>query len=381
MDLTFTDEQEAIREVACEFAEKKLAPIALEMDEIETIPEDVFDGLREGGFFGLTVPEEYDGLGADLLSYLLAIEELSKASASVAICLSVHCSLACAALSGWGTDEQKQRYLPRMATGELIGAYSLTEPGAGSDAAALKTSAVVDGDSYVLNGNKLFVTNGGYAGLFIIFAKTDAQEGSRGITAFLVERDTPGLEIGKKEHKMGLKPSDTRELALVDCRVSKTQVLGELGGGFKIALKLLDHGRLGVSAQATGIAKAALSEAISYSKVREQFGRPICKFQAIAFMLSEMSTEIDAAEALWHRAAWIHMQGEGNARVVSEAKLFSTWMANRVVHKAVQIHGGYGYIKEYAVERYFRDARVTELYEGTSEIQKLVILRALLRGS
>ncbi|MBD3237224.1 MAG: acyl-CoA dehydrogenase [Candidatus Eisenbacteria bacterium] len=362
-----------------EFAQGEIAPRAQEMDTHAMIPPEILDGMQQLGLFGVQIAPEYDGLGIDTPTYTAIIEELSRACAGVAILLSVHCSVAAYPLQTYGSEAQRRRFLPRLAAG-AIGAFSLSEPNAGSDAASLKTSARREGDTYLLNGTKVFVTNGSLADLFLVMARTDpeAQPAHRGISAFLVERGTPGLEMGRQEEKMGLRASDTMEVFFSDCRVPAANRLGEEGQGFKIALRSLDNGRIGVGAQAIGIAQAALDEALRYARERQQFGRPLVHFQAIQWKLAEMATQIEAARLLVRHAAWLKDQQRPFTGQAAMAKLFASEMSTRVAHQALQIHGGYGYMKEYPVERYYRDARVTEIYEGTSEMQRLVIGRGLL---
>ena len=379
MDFELNDQQLLMRDSAREFAEKRLAPYAREWDETEEMPKSVLSEMADLGYFGMLLPEQYGGLGLDPLSYILALEEISKANASVEITLSVHNSLACQAIVKYGTEEQKKKYLPRMAKGEFIGAYSLSEPDAGTDAGGLKATAVKKGNSYILNGSKNWVTNGGYAGIFVVFAKTQPERGREGISALLVERGTKGFAVGEKEKKMGLKCSDTREISFSDAEVPVGNLLGQEGQGLKIGFSLLNIGRVGVGAQALGIAEAAFDEALKYSKQRVAFGQPIANFQATQFKLADMSTKIEAARMLVYKAALLCEKNGDSAGDVSMAKVFASEAANWVTNEAVQIHGGYGYVKEYAVERYFRDARVTEIYEGTSEAQKIVISRSILK--
>ncbi len=379
MDFDLSEEQKMVKEAAADFAKNTLMPKAHEFDENEEIPAEIYQQLAELGYLGMLLPEEYGGSNLDFVSYICAMEEFAKASAALMISISVHNSLICDAILNFGTPEQKKKYLPLLASGKIIGAYSLTEPGAGTDAGSLRTTAILQGDHYLMNGTKAFVTNGGIAGLFMVFVLTKPELKSKGISCLLVEKGTPGMSIGVKEKKMGLKGSDTRELSFADCKVPKGNLLGQENNGFKVALSLLNSGRVGVGAQCVGIAQAAYEEALKYSKERVQFGQPICNFQAISFKLADMATQIDAARLLVYRAA--HLKSTGNKCNIeaSMAKLFSSEVANRVVNEAVQIHGGYGYMKEYAVERYFRDARVTEIYEGTSEAQRIVISRELLK--
>ena len=379
MDFELSETMKDVRDSARAFAER-LKPLAAAWDEEEALPLEL---LREGGrlgFFGLMVGEEYGGMGLDALSYAVAMEELARASASYQGCLSVHNSLVCGAVERFGTPEQKNRYLHKLAAGEFIGAYSLSEPGAGSDAGSIVTSAAPAGEGFVMNGTKCWVTNGGIADLFVVFVSTSPASGSRGISCFLIEKGTPGFVVGRKERKMGLRASDTRELAFKDCRVERAALLGSLHGGFKIAMSLLDAGRVGIGAQAVGIARDAFEEAVSYAKARRQFGKPIAEFQLIQAKIADMSVGIDAARLLVWRAAALLAKGARCTREASTAKLFASQMANRVVYDALQIHGGNGFIREFPVERYYRDARACEIYEGTSEIQRLIIAREALRA-
>ncbi len=379
MDFNLSEEDLELKEMARELAEKRIIPRALEMDEKGETPQDLIDECAELGYFGFTVPEEYGGLGMGATTFMGVLEELCGACAGFGIMLSVHNSLTCEILKQFASDELKKKYLPAMAAGEKIGAYCITEPNAGTDIAALSTTAVDKGDHYLLNGTKTFVTNGGFAGVYIVFAKTQPEEGRKGISTFVVDRDSEGLTVGKPEAKCGIKASDTREISLSDVKVPKENLIGKERDGFKQCVVILNSGRIGVSFQAIGIAQAALNEAIKYSKERVQFNQPIANFQAIQFKIAEMATRIDASRLMAYRAAMMKDAGIPCHRESSMSKLFCTQSANYVCNEAVQIHGGYGYIKEYAVERYFRDARVTELYEGTSEAQKMVISRDLLK--
>jgi alkylation response protein AidB-like acyl-CoA dehydrogenase len=379
MDFELTEEQKMVKEAAADFAKNTLAPRAEEFDQNEEIPKEIYKELASLGYMGIMVPEEFGGSNFDFISYILIMEEFAKACAALQISISVQNSLVCDAVLKFGTEDQKKKYFPALAKGEKIGAYSLTEPGSGTDAGSLRTSAVPKGDFYLLNGTKAFVTNAGIADLFVVFVSTKPELKSKGISCLLVEKGTEGFSIGVNEKKMGLKGSDTRELSFSDCKVPKGNLLGKENEGFKIALSLLDPSRISVGAQCVGIAQAALDEALKYSKERVQFGQPICNFQAIQFKLADMATQIDAARLLVHRAAHIHSTGSRCSLEAAMCKLYASEMGNRVVNEAVQIHGGYGYMKEYAVERYFRDARVTEIYEGTSEAQRIVISRLLLK--
>lgn len=381
MHCELTAEQKDIRELARRFAEEKLWPIAEHADAMEEIDLDVTRQMGELGFLGMAVPEAYGGGGMDYVSYAVAIEELSRGCPSHTATMVLSNSLFTGPILDFGTEEQKQKWLPGVCSGELFGAFALTEPGAGSDAAALSTSAAVEGDYYVLNGTKIYVTNGSLADVVIVFATLDRALGYRGITAFLVEKGTPGFIVATREKKMGYKASPTCELSLADVRVPKSAVLGEPGRGFRIALHSLDSGRISVGAQALGIAQAAFDRSLKYAQEREQFGQPIANFQGISFKLADMATQIEAARALVYHAAWLRQTGADYIRASAEAKLYASEMSTRVCHSAVQILGGYGYIREYHVERHYRDARVTEIFEGTSEIQRMVIARQLLKES
>lgn len=366
-----------LRAVTREFAEGEIAPLAARMDEECGIPDVLRKKLRDQNFFSLLIPEEYGGAGIDQVGYAVVLEELARASAAVAITVSVHNSVGAAPIQLFGSDAQKKKWLPLLAR-EYLGAFALTEAGSGSDAAALITRADRDGDAYVLNGSKTFITNGAFADLFLVMARTSVEQKHRGITAFLIERSTPGLRIGKAIQKMGLLASDTTELLFEDCRVPVENRLGDEGHGFKVAMQALDGGRIGVAAQALGIAQASLDAAARYSRERSQFGRTISEFQAIQWMIADMATEIEAARLLTLRAAWLKDSGLPCGPQASMAKLLASRMARVSADYAVQIHGGYGYTKEFAVERYYRDAKVTELYEGTSEIQRIVIAGSIL---
>ncbi|MEZ4648633.1 MAG: acyl-CoA dehydrogenase [Candidatus Eisenbacteria bacterium] len=379
MDLTYSDEEKMIIELAREFAEKELRPIAHEIDVEKRVPIEVLRKMQEVGLLGLMIPEEYDGAGVSTACYVQVIEELARVCAAVAIVLSVHNSVGAYPILRFGSDEQRKNYLPKLAS-DWIGAFCLSEAASGSDASALELRARKDGDSYVLDGAKLWVTNGSIANLYLVLAKTAdiPDRPHRGISAFLVERDTPGITVGKLEDKMGLRASDTAEIHFQDCRVPASALVGEEGIGFKIAMQALDNGRIGVGSQAVGIAQGALEEAVAYAKERVAFGRPIADHQAVQFMIADMETEISAARSLVRRAAWRKDAGLSHGKEAAMAKLYASEMSHRVVHRALQIHGGAGYTKEYAIERYYRDQRVTEIYEGTSEMQRIVIGRAVL---
>lgn len=374
-----TEEQKEIRALARRFAEEKIWPIAEHADSQEHLDMEVTRQMGELGFLGMAVPEKYGGGGMDYVSYAVAVEELSRGCPSHTATMVLSNSLFTTPILDHGTEEQKQRWLPGVCSGELFGAFALTEPEAGSDAASLTTTAVADGDHYVLNGTKIYVTNGSLADVVIVFATLDRKRGHRGITAFLVEKGTPGFTVATREKKMGYKASPTCELALVDVRVPNSSVLGAPGRGFGIAMHSLDSGRISVGAQALGIGQAAFDRALKYSQERKQFGVPISSFQAISFMLADMATQIEAARALVYQAASLKEQGEDYVRAAAECKLYASEMSTRVCHSAIQILGGYGYIREYHVERHYRDARVTEIFEGTSEIQRMVIARHLIK--
>ena len=379
MDFQLSEEQLMVRQTAREFAEKEIKPQAAEFDATGEFPTEIIKKLASLNFLGITIPEEYDGGGLDAVSYAMVIEEISRACASTGVILSVNNSLVCEPILKYGTDFQKKKYLPDLASGKKLGCFALTEPEAGSDASNLKTTAVLKGDHYVLNGNKLFITNGKVAEVALVFAMTDKSLGYKGISIFIVERGFPGYSVGKVQQKLGINASGQCELYFEDCLVPKENLLGEEGGGFKIALATLDGGRIGIAAQAVGIAQACLDECLKYSKERVQFGQPIAKFQAIQWMLADMSTEIEAARLLTYRAAFLQDKGERYSAQASMAKLFASETAMKATTKGIQIHGGYGYMKEYPMERFFRDAKVTEIYEGTNEIQRIVIASSILK--
>jgi butyryl-CoA dehydrogenase len=380
MDFELTEEQLLVRQMAAAFVEKEVKPVAGRMDREAAYPQELVRRLGEMGFMGMFVPQEFGGSGMDLVSYVLAVEELSKGWASLSVIVSVNNSLVCAPILRFGSAAQKEKYLAAMASGEKLGCYALTEPGAGSDAGAIQTRATRSGSDYVLNGQKIFTTSGSRADLAVVYAVTNPAQGKKGISAFLVETDSPGFVVGKLEDKLGLRSSDTASLTFDQCHVPQANRLGEEGDGFRIALATLDGGRIGIAAQALGIAQGCLHESLAYARERQQFGRPIATFQAIQWMLADMATEIDAARLMTYRAAWLAQQGRTVTKEAAMAKVFASEAANRIAYKAIQIFGGYGYTKEFSVERFFRDARITTLYEGTSEIQRLVIARALLHG-
>ncbi len=379
MEFKLSEEQEMIRKTVRDFAESEVAPKAGPMDEAEEYDYTLWDKMAEMGLTGIPFPEEYEGAGMDNVCYAIAVEELSRVCASTGVLISAHTSLCAWPIYAFGTEEQKQKYLVPLASGKKIGALGLTEPSAGSDAGSVKTSAVLDGDEYVLNGSKIFITNGEKADIYVIIASTDKTKGHRGTAAFIVEKGTPGFTFGKKEHKMGIRASSTYELVFENCRVPRENLLGEDGKGFKIALMTLDGGRIGIAAQALGIAQGAFDEALKYSKVREQFGKPISSFQGLQWMLADMATRIEAARLLVYKAAYLKDQGEPYSKESAMAKLFASECAMWVTTKAVQIFGGYGYTREYPVERMMRDAKITEIYEGTSEVQRIVIAANLLK--
>ncbi|MCG3112632.1 MAG: acyl-CoA dehydrogenase [Candidatus Manganitrophus sp. SB1] len=380
MNLHFTEEQQMVLETIRGFAEKEVKPVASKMDAASEFPHALVKALGEMGLMGAFISTEYGGSGMDLLTYILAMEEISKAWASLGVIMTVNNSLACDPINRFGTKAQKEKYLVPLAQGRLLGCYALTEPGAGSDAGGIATQVRRDGGHYVLNGTKLFITNGKNADVAIVYAVTDPARGKKGISAFIVEKAFSGFVVGKIEDKMGLRGSDTTELIFQECRVPPENLLGVENEGFKIALATLDGGRIGIAAQALGIAQGCLEESLAYAKERKQFNRPIGDFQAIQNMLADMKTEIDAARLLTHRAAWSRHQGRPVTAIAAEAKLYASEMANRVAYKAVQIFGGYGFIKDFPVERFYRDARITTLYEGTSEVQRMVIARHLLQS-
>ena len=380
MNFDLTEEQEMVRNAVREFAENEIAPVAREYDEAEKFPREQLNGLAEIGLLGMIIPEQYGGAGFDSVSYALALEEIARADASVAVIVSVTNSVCCFPILSFGTEEQKKKYLVPLAKGEKLGAFCLSEPQAGSDATNLKTRAVEDGDFYVLNGTKAWVSNGAEAEVFIVMAATGERDGRKEITAFIVEGGTSGFTVSSHEHKMGQRASQTNEMSLVDVRVPKANVLGGVGNGMKVAFESLDNGRIGVASLSNGIAQAALDEAAKYAKERTAFGKPISEFQAIQFKLADMQTETEAARLLTLRAAAMKDANHKQTGVfASMAKLFASENANRVCADAIQIHGGNGYSRHYAVEKYYRDARITTIYEGTSEIQRIVISRGILK--
>jgi butyryl-CoA dehydrogenase len=378
MLIELSEEHRLLRETVRQFAEAEVKPRAREIDASGEFPRDFFAKAGELGLAGVAVPEQWGGAGMDPIAYCLVIEEVSRCCATSGVILSVNNSLVCDPLLSFGNDEQKEEFLKPLAAGEKLGCFALTEPGAGSDAAALRTTARRDGDDYVLDGNKVFITNGTHADIALVFATVDPSRKHKGITAFVVPTDTPGYSHGHHEWKLGVNASGTTELAFEGMRIPARYRLGEEGDGFKIAMATLDGGRIGIAAQAVGIAQAAFEEALRYASEREQFGKPIAALQAIQFYLADMSTQLDAGRLLTWKAAWTKASKKRYSLEAAQAKLYTAEMAQRVTNKALQIHGGYGYTREYNVERYFRDARITEIYEGTSEIQKLVIAANVL---
>lgn len=379
MDFKLSEEHEMIRKMVRDFAQKEVAPTAAQRDEDETFDMDIFHKMAELGLTGIPWPEEYGGIGSDYLAYVIAVEELSRVCASTGVVLSAHTSLAGWPIFKYGNEEQKQKYLRPMAEGSKMGAYCLTEAGSGSDAGGMKTTAKLDGDDYVLNGSKIFITNGGIADTYIVFAVTDPESKHKGTSAFIVESTFEGFAVGKKEKKMGIRSSPTTEVILDNCRVPKENLLGEEGDGFIIAMKTLDGGRNGIAAQAVGIAQGALDAAVDYSKERTQFGKPIVANQGISFKLADMATATEASRLLTYQAAWLESNNLPYGKASAMAKLMAGDTAMKVSTEAVQVFGGYGYTKDYPVERYMRDAKITQIYEGTQEIQRLVISRMLTK--
>jgi butyryl-CoA dehydrogenase len=379
MDFNLTEEHQLIRQSVKEFCEKYVCPIADEVDQEPRFPAETVKKLAKQDWLGIPYPAEYGGAGSDYLSYIIVLEELSRACAATCITVECHTSLAGFPLFKFGTEEQKQKYLTPLCKGEMLGSFALTEPGAGTDAAAGTTTAVLDGNEWVLNGSKTFISNAPVAGVLIVFAMTDKSKGTKGISAFIVPAGAPGLQIGKHLNKMGIRGSLTAEVLLKDCRIPKENLLGGEGQGFKIAMMTLDGGRIGIAAQALGIAQAALDESIKYSKERVQFGKPIGTLQPIQWMLANMATEVQASRFLTYHAAWCYDQGLPYSSQAATAKLFASETASRQTDRAVQIHGGIGYIKGTKVERLYRDAKITEIYEGTSEVMRMVIAGGLLR--
>ncbi|TWR28536.1 acyl-CoA dehydrogenase [Mucilaginibacter achroorhodeus] len=379
MHFELTEEQKMIRQAARDFAQTELKPGVIERDEHQKFPAEQIKKLGELGFMGMMVSPQYGGSGMDAISYSLVMEELSKVDASASVVISVNNSLVCYGLEKYGSEEQKQKYLVPLATGEVIGAFCLSEPEAGSDATSQRTTAIDMGDHYLLNGTKNWITNGNSASTYIVMAQTDASKKHRGINALIVEKGMEGFTIGLKENKMGIRGSDTHSLMFSDVKIPKENRIGEEGFGFKFAMATLEGGRIGIASQALGIAAGAYELSVQYAKERQSFGKPLADHQAIQFKLADMATEIDAARLLCHRAAWLKDNGQPYAQAAAMAKLFASETAMRTTVEAVQIHGGYGYVKEYHVERLMRDAKITQIYEGTSEIQRIVISREVLK--
>ncbi|MEG7846003.1 acyl-CoA dehydrogenase AcdA [Bacillus mobilis] len=379
MHFKLSEEHEMIRKMVRDFAKNEVAPTAAERDEEERFDRALFEQMAELGLTGIPWPEEYGGIGSDYLAYVIAIEELSRVCASTGVTLSAHTSLAGWPIFKFGTEEQKQKFLRPMAEGTKIGAYGLTEPSSGSDAGGMRTTAKRDGDHYILNGSKIFITNGGIADIYVVFALTDPESKQRGTSAFIVESDTPGFSVGKKESKLGIRSSPTTEIMFEDCRIPVENLLGEEGQGFKVAMQTLDGGRNGIAAQAVGIAQGALDASVEYARERHQFGKPIAAQQGIGFKLADMATDVEAARLLTYQAAWLESEGLPYGKESAMSKVFAGDTAMKVTTEAVQVFGGYGYTKDYPVERYMRDAKITQIYEGTQEIQRLVISRMLTK--
>lgn len=379
MNFYLTKEQTLFEQMIKGFAEKEVKPLAAEVDEQERFPEETVEKMARVGLLGIPVPAEMGGAGGNNIMYAQAVEELSAVCATTGVIVSAHTSLCVAPILENGTPEQKKKYLPRLASGQWLGAFGLTEPNAGTDASAQQTTAVEDGDHYIINGSKIFITNAEYAHVYIVFAMTDKSQGVKGITAFIIEKDTPGFTFGKKEKKMGIRGSATSELIFENCVIPKENMLGKVGKGFGIAMKTLDGGRIGIAAQALGIAQGALNETVKYIKERKQFGKPLSAFQNTQFQIADMQTRISAARLLVRAAAFKKDQGEKFSADAAMAKLYAAEVAMDVASKAIQLHGGYGYTREYPVERMLRDAKITEIYEGTSEVQKMVIAANLLK--
>ncbi len=379
MNFHLTKEQALFEQMIRSFAEKEVKPLAAEVDEQERFPEETVAKMARVGLLGIPVPSELGGAGGNNVMYAQAVEELSVACATTGVIVSAHTSLCIAPILESGTPEQKKKYIPRLASGEWLGAFGLTEPNAGTDASAQQTTAVEDGDNFIINGSKIFITNAEYAHVYIIFAMTDKSQGVKGITAFIIEKGTPGFSFGKKEKKMGIRGSATSELIFENCVIPRENMLGKVGKGFGIAMKTLDGGRIGIAAQALGIAQGALNETVKYIKERKQFGKPLSAFQNTQFQIADMQTRISAARMLVRSAAFKKDQGEKFSADAAMAKLYAAEVAMEVASKAIQLHGGYGYTREYPVERMLRDAKITEIYEGTSEVQKMVIAANLLK--
>lgn len=379
MDFELNKKQQLFRQMIREFADKEIKPIAAEIDEKETFPLESVKKMAKVGIMGIPVPVKFGGAGGDNIMYSIAVEELSRVCGTTGVIVSAHTSLCVAPILEFGNDIQREKYLPKLCSGEWLGAFGLTEPNAGTDASAQQTTAVEEEDAYVLNGSKIFITNGGYANVYIVFAMTDKSAGIRGITAFIVEKDTPGFTTGKQELKLGIRASSTCELIFENCRIPKENLLGKVGKGFSIAMKTLDGGRIGIAAQALGIAQGAIDETVKYTKERKQFGRSISQFQNTQFQMADLYTKTEASRLLVRLAAFKKDAGMSYSTEASMAKLFASETAMEVTTKAVQFHGGYGYTREYPVERMMRDAKITEIYEGTSEVQKMVIAAKMFK--
>ena len=373
MNFKFNEEEQEIIDMLHDFAVKEVAPLAAEIDEQERFPEETWHKLADMGMMGIAYPEEYGGAGLSYLTYIACCEELAKHCATTSVMVSAHSSLCCWPIEHFGTEEQKQKYLPALCSGEKLGAFGLTEPGAGTDAAMQKTTAEDKGDHWLINGSKIFITNAGYASVFVIFAMTDKSLGTKGISAFIVDRDTPGFSVGAHEKKMGIRGSSTCELIFDNCKVPKENLLGEVGKGFKIAMMTLDGGRIGIGAQALGIAQGCIDQTVKYTQERIQFGKRISQFQNTQFQLADMQTKVDAARLLIYRAAQAKQNGEPYSHLAAMGKLYASETASDVTRRCVQLVGGYGYTREYPFERMMRDAKITEIYEGTSEVQRMVI--------
>lgn len=379
MNFNLTKTQELFRQMIRQFADNEVKPLAAEIDEQERFPIETVEKMAKLGIFGIPVPVEYGGAGGDNIMYSIAVEELSRVCATTGVVVSAHTSLCMAPIMEHGTEEQKKKYLPKLASGEWIGAFGLTEPNAGTDAAGQQTTAVLDGDEWVLNGNKIFITNAGYAHVYIVIAMTDKSLKTKGISAFIVEDGTPGFSVGKHELKLGIRGSATAELIFSNCRIPKANLLGKIGGGFPIAMKTLDGGRIGIASQALGIAQGAMDETVKYTKERKQFGKAIGQFQNTQFQMADLKTKVEASRLLVRSAAFKKDNGIPYSADAAMAKLFAAETAMEVTTKAVQFHGGYGYTREYPVERMMRDAKITEIYEGTSEVQRMVIAANLYK--
>ncbi|MBE6029757.1 MAG: acyl-CoA dehydrogenase [Clostridiales bacterium] len=378
MNFSLTKEQEFVRKMVRDFAETEVEPLAADIDAEHRFPEETVEKMAQYGLLGVPFPTEYGGAGGDHISYAITVEELSKKCASTGVICSAHTSLCCWPIFNWGTEEQRQKYLPDLLSGKKLGAFGLTEPNAGTDASGQQTRAVDGGDCWILDGAKVFITNGGYADVFVVMAMTDKSKGNHGISSFIVEKGDPGFSIGKTEDKMGICASSTTELIFQECKIPKDRLLGEVGQGFKVAMSTLDGGRIGIASQALGIAQGALDVTVEYMKARKQFGKSLSKFQALQFVVADLETQIQAARLLVYRAADMKDKHLPYGPAAAMAKLFAAETAMHVTTKCVQLHGGYGYTKDYPVERMMRDAKITEIYEGTSEVQRMVIAASVL---